>query len=134
MDKKFKIEFTESNVQDSVAYILVSEFDLRPNVLKAEIAGDGSGVMVLSLVGDEPKLEAAMARLEEEGFTVKELVKRIDRDESLCWDCGECLSICPVGCFYQDPETMEICLDNSKCIACKSCIDACSVHALSVHL
>ena len=44
MDKKFKIEFDEANVQDSVSYILVTEFDLKPNVLKAEISGDGRGV------------------------------------------------------------------------------------------
>jgi NAD-dependent dihydropyrimidine dehydrogenase PreA subunit len=134
MDKKFKIEFTESNVQDSVAYILVTEFDLRPNVLKAEIDGDGSGVMILALAGDEEKLEAAQRRLEEEGFIVKELDKRINRDETLCWDCGECVSICPVGCFSVDPETFKICLDNSKCIACGACLNACSVHSLSIHL
>ncbi|MBE6527694.1 MAG: 4Fe-4S dicluster domain-containing protein [Thermoplasmata archaeon] len=105
MDKKFKIEFTEANVQDSVAYILVTEFDLRPNVLKAEIEGDGSGVMIVGLVGEEEKLDAAVKRLEEEGFTVKELVKRIDRNEDLCFHCGACVSICPTGVFSHNKDT-----------------------------
>ena len=65
MDRKFKIDFTEANVQDSVAYILVREFDLKPNILKAEIDGDGTGVMVLGLAGDDEKLEKATKRLEE---------------------------------------------------------------------
>ena len=59
MAKKFKIEFDEANVQDSVSYILVTEFDLKPNVLKAEISGDGSGVMIHAHEGEEAKLEAA---------------------------------------------------------------------------
>ncbi len=134
MEKKFRIDFTESNVQDSVAYILVSEFDLRPNVLKAEISGDGSGVMVLSLDGDEEKLGKAQKRLEEAGFTVRELVKRIYRDDDLCWHCGECVSICPTGCISMDPKTYLVSIDDSKCIACGACVNACSVHALNVHI
>ena len=133
MEKKFKIEFDEANVQDSVAYILVTEFDLKPNVLKAEISGDGSGVMILSLDGDEAKLEAAEKRLKEAGFNVS-ITKRIECDESLCWDCGACVSICPAYCFSHDKDTMEVVLDNSKCIACGACVNACSVHALSLHL
>lgn len=133
MDKKFKIEFDEANVQDSVSYILVTEFDLKPNVLKAEISGDGSGVMILALEGEEEKLEAAEKRLKEAGFNVS-ITKRIERDEDLCWDCGACVSICPVFCFSHDKDTMKVMLDNSKCIACSSCVNACSVHALSLHL
>ncbi len=134
MDRKYKIEFDEANVQDSVAYILVTEFDLRPNVLKAEIAGDGSGVMILGLDGEDEKLDKAEKRLIEAGFMITELAKRIDRDDDLCWNCGECVSICPVGCFVLDPETFKVTLDNSKCIACGSCLNACSVHSLSLHL
>lgn len=133
MEKKFKITFDEANVQDSVAYILVSEFDLKPNVLKAEIDGDGSGVMIVSLVGDEEKLLAAEKRLKEAGFCVG-ITKHIDRDESLCWHCGACTSICPAYSFTVDEETKEVLLDSSKCIACGACVNACSVHALSLHL
>ena len=43
MEKKFKITYNESNVLGSVPYVLVKEFDLTPNVLKANISGDGSG-------------------------------------------------------------------------------------------
>jgi len=133
MERKFKIEFDEANVQDSVAYILVSEFDLKPNVLKAEISGDGSGVMILSLVGDEEKLIAAENRLREAGFTVS-LTKHITRDEDLCWHCGACVSICPAYCFSSDKETFEIVIDSSKCIACSACVNACSVHALKLDI
>ncbi len=134
MEKNFKIIFNDTNVQDSVAYILVSEFDLKPNVLKAEIDGDGSGIMILSLVGEEDKLDKAANRLREVGFEVTEMVKRITRDESLCWNCGACVSICPVSCFSFDKGTWEVCVDNSKCISCGACVNACATHALSLHI
>jgi ferredoxin len=134
MDRKYKIIFDDTNVQESVAYILVSEFDLKPNVLKAVIDGDGSGVMILSLVGDEEKLDRAAERLREAGFIVTELEKRITRDEKLCWNCGACVSICPVYCFSHDKDTWEVQVDNSKCISCGACINSCSAHALSLHI
>jgi ferredoxin len=133
-EKKLKILFEEFNVQDSVSYIVVSEFNLKPNVLKAEIHGDGSGIMILGLTGEEEKLNRVMERLEEAGFQVKEMVKRIDRDDELCFHCGACVSLCPCAVFSHDPETWEVVMDTSRCIACKACVNACAVHALSVHL
>ena len=52
IEKKFRIDFDESNVLESVTYTLVSEFNLKPNVLRADIGGDGHGFMLLSLVGE----------------------------------------------------------------------------------
>jgi NAD-dependent dihydropyrimidine dehydrogenase PreA subunit len=134
MERKFKIQFNDANVQQSVTYVLVTEFDLKPNILKTEIAADGSGVMYLSLTADDEKLRAAVNRLDDAGFEMTEISTHIIRDDDVCWDCGACLSICPVRCFIMDPVTMEIELDNSKCVLCGSCVDACAVHALSLHL
>lgn len=133
MERKLKIEFNEANVQDSVAYVLVSEFDLKPNVLKATIEGDGSGIMILSIEGDGAKLDAAEKRLMEAGFDVSQ-TKRAALDEGLCWDCGACVSLCPVFCFSHDRDTKEIVADFNKCIACGACVNACSVHALSLQI
>ena len=134
MEMKFKIEFTESNVQDSVAYILVSEFDLKPNVLKAEISGDGTGIMIVSLIGEEQKLLKAEARLKEAGFVVSELGRRIIKNEDLCFSCGACVSICPTNSIKHDPETWEVILDTSTCIACGACVNSCSRHALTLDI
>lgn len=131
---KFKVEYNEHNVQDSVPYILVKEFDLRPNVLKAEIGGDGSGLMVVSISGEKDVIQKGVERLTECGYEVEELISHITRDDRKCWDCGACVSICPTSSLYMDPESFEIVLNWSKCIACGSCVNACSVKALKLVL
>ena len=127
------LEIAETMVRSGAVDIIVVD-SVAALVPKAEIDGDGTGVMVLGLTGEDEKREKATKRLEEEGFIVKELLKRIDRNEDLCFDCGACVSICPTGVFSHDPVTWKVVLDTNKCIACKSCVNAWARHALSVHL
>ncbi len=53
MERKLMIDFDESNVLESVTYILVSKFNLRPNVLRGNISGDSSGFTLVSVVGQK---------------------------------------------------------------------------------
>ncbi len=134
MEKKFKIEFTESNVQDSVVYILVAEFNLKPNILKAQIEGDGTGVMLVSIEGEEADMVKAVERLKGIGLLVNELSNHITRNHDKCFSCGACVSICPTNSFTYDPVTWEVHVNTDKCIACGACVNACSVRALSLIL
>jgi len=134
MEKKFKIDFTESNVQDSVVYILVAEFNLKPNILKAQIEGDGTGVMLLSIEGDGDNIAKAQKRFADLGLSVRELENHITRDHDKCFSCGACVSICPTKSFSYDSVTWEVHVDTDKCIACGACVNACSVRALSLIL
>lgn len=130
MEKKFKITYNEANVQGSVAYVLVKEFDLTPNVLKAEISGDGSGIMIVSVVGDEDVIDKGMKRVEEIGYIVCPVENHIHKDEEKCWSCGACISVCPTKSIITDSDTYEVKVNYSSCIACGSCVNACSVKAL----
>ena len=44
-----------------------------------------------------------------------------------CMHCTDapCITACPVGCLYKDPETGFTVYDNTNCIGCKSCALAC---------
>lgn len=134
MESKYRIDFNESNVLESVSYTLVSEFNLKPNVLRADIGGDGVGFMLLSVIGDETNIINGMRHLEEMGFTVRKLSGHISHDSERCWSCGACVSLCPSGSIYHNRETMEVRLNTETCIACGSCINACSVKAIQLEL
>lgn len=134
MEKKFRIDFDESNVLESVTYTLVSEFNLRPNVLRADIDGDGSGFMLLSIVGEKEDIIRGMRHIRDVGFGVRELSGHIFHDYERCWSCGACVSLCPTKSIFHDHETMEVRLNTDTCIACGSCINACSVKAIQLEL
>ena len=132
MDRKIKIDFNEGTVQGSVAYILVSEFNLVPNILKAEIDGDGSGIMIVSIVADDDTMNACIERLNSLGYIASTMVSHITHDAERCFSCGACTSLCPTKSIFLDKDTSEFRMNPDSCIACGSCIDSCSVKALSL--
>lgn len=134
MEKKIKLEFNEGNFQESISYVLVKEFNLKPNILRAQIHGDGHGEMILGLEGDEDMIDAGIERINGMGISAKVLRNHIERDEDRCFSCGACVSICPTRSFYHDPETWDVKLNTDVCIACGSCISACSVKALKLFI
>ena len=134
IEKKFRIDFDESNVLESVTYTPVSEFNLKPNVLRADIGGDGHGFMLLSLVGEKDDMISGIEHIRGQGFKVKELNGHIFHDYDRCWSCGACVSLCPTRSIYCVPETQEVRLNTDTCIACGSCINACSVKAIQLEL
>ena len=133
MDAKLKIDFNEGNVQGSVARILVSEFDLVPNILKAQIEGDGSGIMIVSINAPEEVIQKCIDRLNSLGFIASKMDVHILHDDERCWSCGACTSVCPTKTIYLDKDTYEFRAHPDTCIACGSCLDACPVRALSLN-
>lgn len=133
MDRKYRLRFNEGNVQESVAYILVSKFNIVPNILKAEVRDDG-GVLMLVMSGEEKNLDAAVEHLKGLGISVKPLEKHIDRDPDKCIDCGACVSVCPTKSFKFDPETWEVKLNFETCIACGCCLTSCPTHAVDLRV
>jgi NAD-dependent dihydropyrimidine dehydrogenase PreA subunit len=131
--KKYKFKFSENNILDSVAYLLVSKYNIEPSILRAEVEDDG-GTLILELKGDSAKIESAVKYLGEEGIGVTLLADHIYRDKKKCYSCGECLSICPTKSFTVDPVTAEIHLNIDTCIACGSCLTACPTHAVTMNL
>lgn len=131
MTKKYKMTFSESNLQESVAYILVSKFNIEPNIIRAGVEDTG-GVLILSMKGTDQNISDAIAYLKEQNITVDELGKHISRDKNKCFSCGSCISICPTKSFTIDPETYEVHLNIETCVACGSCLTACPTHAVKL--
>lgn len=50
---------------------------------------------------------------------------------TMCQQCenAPCVSVCPTGASYRDPETNIVLVDKEKCIGCKYCMAACPYQA-----
>ena len=132
-EKKYTLRFSGSNLHESVSYLLVSKFNIKPNVLRANIDGSG-GRMILSMTGNDNDIENAITHLRSVGINVELMDNYVKRDGNRCIDCGSCVSLCPTFAFELDRETYDVVLDTGKCVACGFCISACPTHAISLKM
>lgn len=134
MEQKYKFTFPERNIQDSVAYMLVTKYNLEPSILRAEVEENGYGVLILKLKGEDASVESALKYLDEQGIIIEKLGKHISRDKNKCFSCGACVSVCPTRSFSVDPVTYEVHLNIDTCIACGACISACSTKSVTLSI
>lgn len=133
MKGKFKLLFSEHDVQESITYTLVKNYQIEPNILRAEM-DDTGGMMILNMTGEEKDLKAALDYLKSQNVTVVTLSRHIRRDEEKCYGCGSCVSVCMSRAFSIDPVTWDVHLNYEKCVACGSCLTACPTHAINLTL
>ena len=133
IEKKFKLRFSGGDINDSVSYILVRDFNLMPSILQAKIDGSG-GRMIISMKGKEKDIGNAVSHLRSIGVTVDPADDYVRMDRSRCIDCGSCISLCPTFAFAFDKKTWDVTLDVSRCVACGFCISACPTHAVTLKM
>ncbi|MCL2785838.1 MAG: 4Fe-4S binding protein [Methanomassiliicoccaceae archaeon] len=133
IEKKFRLRFNDSNVNDSVSYILVSQFKISPVILQAKTDGSG-GRMLLSMKGPEKNIEGAVTYLRGMGIETEPMDNYVRRDDKRCFHCGSCISVCPTFAFELDRDTWDVVLDTDKCMACGFCLSACPAHAIMLKM
>ena len=74
--------------------------------------------------------EATVEQFKEEKREVPENVKMF-RDDSRCFHCGYCLSLCPNGVFVKTDQ-WEIIAQTERCTGCGLCLEACPADAILV--
>ena len=131
-EKRYRLRFGDKNLEDSVSYILVSEYNIVPIILQARVDG-GGGHLLLSLKGEEKNIRSAVRHLNSIGIGTEPTEDCVKREKEKCIDCGSCLSVCPVEAFTTGAEKMWVVdLDTGKCIACGLCVTACPTHAVTL--
>ncbi len=113
-----------------IIYMLVKQYAVECNILKADIRPQRDGIMVLELKGNRENVQDALTYLKGIGVQVERLAARIGRDERQCFQCGACTGICPVGALYIERPSMKVCFDVEKCIGCGLCVTGCPVRAM----
>jgi ferredoxin len=120
-------------IDEPIVSRLVTDYQLEFNLLRADITPNAEGLMVLGLEGTEENLSAGLAWVEAQGVTVQPLERDVVRDDELCTECGNCITICPTDALYRDAATQRVYFDPDKCIACELCVPVCPPRAMRVH-
>ncbi len=125
MVRKVILSFPAQVTERSLTYDLVKRWDIRINILKAEIEVGRAGKLLVELDAPAEALEAGLTYLEENGVEVSPVASKISRDEKLCVDCGNCASACVSGALTIGKPDWRLKFDPERCIMCKLCLKTC---------
>jgi L-aspartate semialdehyde sulfurtransferase ferredoxin len=134
MKKRVNLTFPKRAISIPVTYRLARDFNIAASIIRAQVAPNQVGKMVLELSGDIDQLEAAVEWMRSQDIQVALDAREIMIDENLCVDCGLCTGVCPTGALSLQPDTFRLTFGRSRCIVCEQCIPACPVDAISIEL
>lgn len=134
MKKRVTLTFPRRLSQTPVTYLLARDFNVAANIIRAQVAPNRVGTLVLELSGDIDELDAALDWLRSRQVEISFASQEILVDEEVCVHCGLCTGICPTESLRLDPETAQLTFARSRCIVCEQCIPTCPVQAISINL
>ncbi|MEB3218654.1 MAG: NIL domain-containing protein [Nostocales cyanobacterium 94392] len=134
MKKRVTITFPKRTVQMPVTYRLAKDFNVAANIIRAAVAPNQIGKLVVELSGDIDQLDAAIQWMRDQSITVSHSLGEIVIDEQACVHCGLCTGVCPTQALTLNPQTFKLNFTRSRCIVCEQCIPTCPVNAISTNL
>ncbi|MCW6035095.1 4Fe-4S binding protein [Spirulina subsalsa FACHB-351] len=133
MKKRVTLTFPRRAVQMPVTYRLAKDFNVATNIIRAQVAPNQVGKLVVELLGDIDEMDAAIEWMRSQDITVSLASREILIDEESCVDCGLCTGVCPTQALILDPDTYQLKFTRSRCVVCEQCIPACPVQAISTN-
>jgi len=134
MKQRVNLTFPKSTITNPIAYRLARDFNIAANIIRAQIAPNKEGKMVLELSGDIDQLDAAIEWMRSQDIEVNSDKREIMIDDYICVDCGVCTGVCPTNALSLNSLTFRLDFERSLCIVCEQCISVCPVEAISINL
>ena len=121
------LKFSEELVGQPITAEIILKHKVPINIITALV--DSKGGEFLAEVPDEA-LETVVKAFRQKGATVT-LPKLIEVDREKCFDCGACVSLCPVEAILVDKDC-SVNFDKDKCVGstCSACVEACPTGAI----
>lgn len=130
--ERFTMIFSPETYTKPITYQLVKDFDLKINILRAEITPGEEGHLLMEIEGEEENLQKALEFLEAEHIKVIAAHKHVYIDKDACVHCGACTAVCFSGSIVMNRDTWQTEFAPEKCILCGLCIDACPIKVIRI--
>jgi ferredoxin len=130
--RRLDLTFPPLQATQPITYHLVKDFDLTPNILRAQIQPGQQGRMLVEVTGAKEAIEEGMRFLEHEGVIVGAAASDIVLDEDKCVTCGLCTSVCRPKSLTLSDDTRELRFDKDECVYCEACVVACPRRAITL--
>jgi Fe-S-cluster-containing dehydrogenase component len=130
--KRLVFNFPPNLIEQPVTYQLITNHNLKINILRARITPREWGRLVVEISGKKKDLDAGLQFATDLGVDIKPLAQDVQWDPDKCIECTACCSVCPTGALSVSRKTMHVSFDHDKCIACELCIPVCPYEAVQI--
>ena len=134
MKRRLTLHVPREAVHQPLTYRLAVDFDVAAKILRAQVAPNQSGTMVVELSGDIDELDAAELWLERQGLRLDRAPGQIRIDPARCVDCGICSTVCPSGALAFGAPAWQLQFHAQRCLVCEQCIPSCPFEAIALGL
>ena len=131
MKSKLLLTFPSDLTMSPITYDLIKKYDLKLNILKANIDFNMVGTLGFDVDGNSMSIAAAIEYLEGLGIIVDLLSNSISIDEKRCNQCGLCTSVCRVKALTINGPDFDLKFDGSRCVSCNHCVSVCPTRSIS---
>lgn len=121
------LNFSANIVEKPIISQIILELKVPINIITAHV--NSKGGEVLAEVEDKA-LQKVIKKFRERGASVS-IPKLIEIDSEECFNCGACITLCPVEAITLD-EDATVVFNQEKCLGstCSACVDACPSRAI----
>jgi ferredoxin len=130
--QRFTLNFPPESSEKPLTYHLIKDYNLKINILKAEITAGKEGHLLIEVEGDEADLENGLKFLMDENIEVIPLNQQITLKEDECVHCGACTAVCFPGALKLDRATWKLIFKPEECVVCGLCVNACPLGIINI--
>lgn len=123
--KRYVLHFPLESIKEPITYYLVKDYDLKINIINADITPGRAGNLLIGLWGTDENIEAGIKYLESRGVRCANVDKRLKRRQELCVHCGSCTGVCFADALTMNTQNWMLEYDPEKCTICGLCVKAC---------
>lgn len=132
MTKKVILTFPAEATERPLTYDIIRIYDIKVNILKAEVQSGETGFLLMEMDADASKIEQAIAFLNENGVTVSSVASKVSYDDARCISCGNCASACFSRALTIEAPAWKLRFNPEKCIACALCLKTCPLNLFKI--
>lgn len=130
--RRYILKFPPQSGDKPLSYVLVKEYDISINILKAEVIPGKRGNLLLELEGTKSNIKKGIQYLQEHQVECSPLNKKITWKQEKCINCGNCTAVCFAGALSMHPDTWELQFNKDECIVCELCLKACPLNLFEI--
>ena len=129
---KVTFYYKTKDIKKPITYHLVKDYDLRINILHADIDQQKEGKLFVDLTGKMENIQKGLDFVEKEGVRYSIFTQSVIWNEEECIHCGTCTAVCPSAALTMDKKEWTLQFDRSKCMACGLCVKECPLQVIKV--